>query len=122
MANIKKLLPFCRCVIQDFPFIEEDFDAITNYQLISKVVEYLNKVIGSQNEVIGVTNNLQESFQQLYEYIEHYLDNIPEELNRIFQEAIENGDISATLNVEYDSATEELTMSIIATNGDDQNE
>ena len=93
MANIKKLPLFCRCVIQNFPFIEEDFDALTNYELICKVVEYLNKVIASQNEVISVANNLQESFQQLHDYVENYFDNldVQEEINNKLDEMAEDG-------------------------------
>ena len=33
------ITPFKRWTIQNFPFIEEDFDAITNYQLLCKIVE-----------------------------------------------------------------------------------
>lgn len=93
MANIKKLPLFVRCVIQNFPFIEEDFDAVTNYQLISKVVEFLNKVIASQNEVIGVANDLQVAFQQLHDYVENYFDNldVQEEINNKLDEMVENG-------------------------------
>lgn len=93
MANIKKLPLFCRCVIQNFPFIEEDFDALTNYELICKVVEYLNKIIVSQNEVIGVANNLQESFQQLHDYVENYFDNldVQEEINNKLDAMVEDG-------------------------------
>ena len=40
-----KIPKFRRCVLQNFPFIEEDFDALTDYGLLCKVVEYLNKVI-----------------------------------------------------------------------------
>ena len=47
----KRIPYFKRFVLQNFPFIEADFDALTNYQLFCKVVEYLNTVINSQNEV-----------------------------------------------------------------------
>ena len=93
MANIKKLPLFVRCVIQNFPFIEEDFDALTNYQLISKVVEYLNKVISSQNEVIDETNALSAAFQQLHDYVENYFDNldVQEEINNKLDAMVEAG-------------------------------
>ena len=93
MANLKELPLFVRCVIQEFPFIEEDFDALTNYELISKVVEYLNKVITSQNEVIGVTNNLQTAFQQLHDYVANYFDNldVQEEINNKLDAMAEAG-------------------------------
>ena len=61
----KFIPPFRRFVIQNFPFIEADFDALTSYQLWSKVVEYLNKVIKSQNEITA-------EMQRYIDYINHY--------------------------------------------------
>lgn len=100
MANIEKLPLFVRCVIQNFPFIEEDFDALTNYELISKVVEFLNKVISSQNEVINVSNELQVAFQQLQNYIENYFDNLDlqEEVNHKLDEMVEDGTLTELIS------------------------
>ena len=42
MNMFNHLPPFKWYVLQNFPFIEADFDAITNYQLLCKIVEYLN--------------------------------------------------------------------------------
>lgn len=78
---------FRRFVLQNFPFIEEDFDALTDYQLICKVVEFLNTVITSQNEVISelgtfetnITNNfnlLQSSFNELKDFVDNYFENL----------------------------------------------
>ena len=39
-------------VLQSFPFIDEDFDAITNYELLCKVVEYLNKTVKKNRNYI----------------------------------------------------------------------
>ena len=49
--DYKYLTPFKWFILENFPFIEEDFDAITNYQLLCKVVEYLNKTIHKTNEL-----------------------------------------------------------------------
>lgn len=93
MVEINKLPLFVRCVIQNFPFIEEDFDALTNYQLISKVVGYLNKIIISQNQVIDTTNELSVAFQQLHDYVANYFDNLDlqEEVNNKLDEMAESG-------------------------------
>ena len=101
MADIKKLPLFVRCVIQNFPFIEEDFDALTNYQLTSKVVEYLNKVTNSQNEVISVANNLQEAFVQLQTYVNDYFDNldVQEEINNKLDAMVEAGTLQEIIDV-----------------------
>lgn len=92
----KKLRPFVRCVIQNFPFIEQDFDALTEYGLISKIVEYLNKVINSQNMVIDLSADLTEAFNQLKEYVDHYFDNldVQEEINNKLDEMAEAGTLA----------------------------
>lgn len=93
MANNEKIPYFCRVVLQNFPFIEEDFDALTTYQLVSKVVEYLNKVIKSQNTLVDNVNNLSTAFQQLHDYVENYFDNldVQEEINNKLDQMAEDG-------------------------------
>lgn len=80
--NEKPIPFFKRFVIQNFPFIEEDFDALSNYQLFCKVVEYLNKVIGSQNEVT-----------QQMEYVLNYFNtlDVQDEINNKLDAMAEAG-------------------------------
>lgn len=59
-----KLTPFKLCVLQNFPYIEEDFDALTNYGLMCKIVEYLNKTIDSQNALIVELNKIKENLKE----------------------------------------------------------
>ena len=49
--NFNKLTPFRFFCLTNFPFIEEDFDSLTNYELLCKIVEYLNKVINTTNSL-----------------------------------------------------------------------
>lgn len=76
--NNTKIPLFRRWVLQNFPFIEQDFDALTDYQLICKVVEYLNTVITSQNEVLETldeyTAEIQSQFADLYNRLKSYVD------------------------------------------------
>ena len=94
MANlITKIPKFRRCVLQNFPFIEQDFDALTDYQLLCKVVEYLNNVINSQNELIDVTESFVAAFNELHSYVEHYFDNldVQEEINNKIDDMVSDG-------------------------------
>lgn len=94
MAKILTKIPkFRRCVLQNFPFIEEDFDALTDYQLLCKVVEYLNKVIKSQNEVIEVAEQLTAAFNELQSFVENYFANldVQEEINNKLDQMAEDG-------------------------------
>lgn len=88
-----RLTPFKRCVLQNFPFIEADFDALTNYGLLCKVVEYLNKVIDSQNEVQGVTEEIVTAFNNLYDYVKNFFDNldVQDEINNKLDAMVEDG-------------------------------
>lgn len=106
---------FRRFVLQNFPFIEQDFDALTDYELICKVVEYLNSVINSQNEVIAeverfetdvnnevnsfeteITNSfnrLEALFNELKSFVDNYFDNldVQEEINNKLDEMASDG-------------------------------
>ena len=96
MANDTKIPLFRRFVIQNFPYIEQDFDALTDYQLISKVVEYLNKVIESQNGLVDDMNDLETAFNTLKDYVDHYFDNldVQEEINNKLDEMADSGELT----------------------------
>ena len=67
--DLKILTPFKMQVLTNFPYIEADFDALTNYQLLCKVVEYLNNVIAETNEVTEQTLSLYNAFVSLQTFI-----------------------------------------------------
>ena len=98
--KFKRLTPFKRCILQNFPFIEEDFDALTNYGLLCKVVAYLNKVIESQNEVEGVTEEIVTAFNNLYDYVKNYFDNldVQDEINNKLDEMVEDGELQEIID------------------------
>ena len=103
---LTKIPKFRRCVIQSFPFIEEDFDALTDYELLCKVVEYLNKVITSQNEVVETTEGLLDAFSELQSYVATYFDNldVQEEINNKLDQMAEDGTLQEIIG-EYLNAT-----------------
>ena len=98
--NFKKLPPFKWFVLQNFPFIEADFDAITYYQLLCKIVEYLN----DENKVINVigeqTENLTNAFNELQDYVNHYFDtlDIQEEINNKLDEMATDGTLQEIIS------------------------
>ena len=51
--------------INDFPFIAEDFDALTTYGLISKIAGSLNKVIEQVNKNTEWINNYVDEFDDI---------------------------------------------------------
>lgn len=56
-------------VTQNFPFIEKDFDAMTDYQILCKIFEYFEKEIKAVDEkysgLFDEVTSLSEQFEQL---------------------------------------------------------
>ena len=94
--NYKRLCPFKWFTLQNFPFIEEDFDAITNYQLYCKIVEYLNEVIKNTNKTGEELETLVNSFNTLTQYVDNYFENldIQTEINNKLDEMAESGQLT----------------------------
>lgn len=111
MNSITRIPKFRRCVLQNFPFIEQDFDALTDYELLCKVVEYLNKVIDSQNEVTEQFEQLVSAFNTLQSYVETYFDNldVQEEINNKLDEMAEDGTL-IQLIMPYLPKSEQCTL------------
>lgn len=70
--NRKKLCPFRGWALENFPFIENDFDALTNYAMISKMTNYINNIANdlftvetNLNEVVDVVNDLELDIGEL---------------------------------------------------------
>ena len=93
-----KIPKFRRCVLQNFPFIEEDFDALTDYELLCKVVQYLNMVIDKVNDL----SKIEQEFSELKSYVENYFANldVQDEINVKLEDMAESGDL-ATIIAEF---------------------
>lgn len=91
--NYKNLSPFKWFVLENFPFIEADFDALTEWQLLCKIGKEINKIINSQNIVGEQAETLTNSFIELQNYVNNYFDNldVQEEINNKLNEMAENG-------------------------------
>lgn len=88
MQNYKELSYFKKWTLENYPFIEADFDAITEYQLFCKIVEYLNKVIYNEKLTEQAMEELEAEFLKLKEYVDEYLTDISDIKEEV--EAIEN--------------------------------
>ena len=116
-SNITANLTFRQLVLMNmqqltnFPYIEKDFDALTDYELLCLVVKFLNDVIINQNEqnnsIISMYNaflalqtyvnntkdTLENSFNTLDNYVRNYFDNldVQEEINNKLDDMVEQG-------------------------------
>ena len=96
----KKLTPFCLCMYTNFPFIEETFDSMTNYEMLCKIVEYLNNVIYNTNTVTDNQINLYNAFVELKNYVDNFFSDldVQEEINNKLDELVTNGTIESLIN------------------------
>lgn len=79
------LTPFKICVLENFPFLEADFDALTNYQIMCKLAEYINKVAQNQNL-------LQENIKELNNWFNN-LD-VQDEIDNKLDEMAQSGQLT----------------------------
>ena len=97
--------------LTNFPYIEKDFDALTDYELLCLVVKYLNDVIANQNEqndsitsmyesflalqtyVNNTKDTLEDAFNSLDDYVRNYFDNldVQDEINNKLDQMLEDG-------------------------------
>lgn len=98
--NYKVLTPFKGWVLENFPFIEADFDAITNYELYCKIVEYLNNVIYNQNQVQDLGSELVAGYNDVVDYVNNYFDNldVQTEINEKLDQLVDDGTLTQLIS------------------------
>lgn len=83
---------FRNWVLQNFPFLEDDFDALTDYELFCKIVEYMRK---SLEKIEEYRVEIDAFSKQLNEF-QNYFDNldVQEEINNKLDEMAESGELT----------------------------
>lgn len=99
MKTNKFISPFISCVVQNFPFIEESIDGLTQYELLCKIVEKLNAVITQTNTQTENIEKLEEAFTTLKNYVDNYFNNldIQTEINNKLDEMATSGELEAII-------------------------
>ena len=94
--NYIKLTPFKWFVLENFPFIEADFDALTEWQLFQKLGREMNKIINSENTLGNQVVNLTNAFNNLQDYVNNYFNNldVQEEINNKLNEMATDGTLA----------------------------
>lgn len=87
------LPPFKWFVLQNFPYIEDDFDALTNWQLFCKLGKEMNKIIEKCNLTGEQVENLTNAFNALKAYVDDYFENldVQDEIDNKLDEMAEQG-------------------------------
>lgn len=112
--DYKNLSPFKWFVLENFPFIEADFDALTEWQLFCKIGKEINKIINSQNMVGEQAETLTNAFNNLKNYIDNYFNNldVQEEINNKLNEMVQTGELQNLLSEQYDELKNEVNNTI----------
>lgn len=94
--NFKQLVLMNLQALTNFPYIEKDFDALTDYELLCLVVNHLNEVIKNSNEQNTVIQNLYNAFVALKDYVDNYFENldIQEEIDNKLDEMAASGELA----------------------------
>lgn len=94
--DYKELTPFKWFVLENFPFLEADFDALTNWQLFCKLGKEINKIINSQNTVGKQTEDLTTAFNNLKNYVDNYFNNldVQDEINNKLDVMAQSGELT----------------------------
>lgn len=99
--EFKNLTPFKWFVLENFPFIEADFDALTEWQLFCKLGKEMNKIINSENTLGTQVENVTNAFIALQNYVNNYFDNLDlqEEVNNKLNEMVADGSLQNIISV-----------------------
>ena len=94
--DYKNLTPFKWFVLENFPFIEADFDALTEWQLFCKLGKEMNKIIDSENTLGTQMENVTNAFIELQNYVNNYFENldVQDEINNKLNQMAESGELT----------------------------
>ena len=113
MSEYKKIPLLNICSLNNFPFIEADFDAVTYYQLLCKIVDSVNSTIELTNNLLDEYEEMEEEYNRLIALVNELqtrLDTIQEELTEYID--AKSAETKAELEAEIDSLANELRSEV----------
>ncbi len=98
----------------NFPYVESDFDELTNYGMMQQLMGALNDVIDNENEVEQDMTNLFNAFTELQSYVNDYFDNldVQDEINAKLDEMAQDGSLTQLIKQYVDPIYEEFESEI----------
>ena len=115
-SNITPTITFRNLVLlnmqqlTNFPYIEKDFDALSDYGLLCKVVEYLNQVITNTNNQNDSITNLYNAFIALQDYVNNTKDTLENAFNDL-NDYVTNYFANLDVQNEIDNKLDEMAES-----------
>ena len=98
-SDFKKLRPLNIQALTNFPYIEEDFDALTDYALLCKIADVVNKVSYNQKIIDENNKEIQQALIDLKEYVDEYLVGYEELKEKVAQLIIDVTEINNHIDI-----------------------
>lgn len=98
LGNYKSLQPFRFWCQKVLPLVYDD--SLSYYELLCKVVDYLNKTMEDVETLHSDVTNLYIAYKKLQNYVNDYFSSldVQEEINNKLDELVKNGTLTALLN------------------------
>ena len=97
LGEYKSLQPFRFWCQKVLPLVYDD--SLSYYELLCKVVDYLNKTMEDVETLHGDVTNLHKAYVELQEYVNNYFNNldVQEEINKKLDSMVDDGTLSNLL-------------------------
>ena len=97
LGDYKTLQPFRYWCQKVLPLVYDD--SLSYYELLCKVVDYLNKTMEDVETLHGDVNNLHKTYVELQSYVNNYFStlDVQEEINKKLDEMVKDGTLSNIL-------------------------
>ena len=108
MGNYKTLQPFRYWCQKVLPLAYDD--SLSYYELLCKVVDYLNKTMEDVDTLHGDVTNLHKAYEELQGYVNNYFSSldVQEEINNKLDEMYKDGRFDVLLNLFIPYVTPEM--------------
>ena len=108
MGNYRPLKPFRYWCQKILPLVYDD--SLSYYELLCKVVDYLNKTMEDVETLHGDVTNLNEAYNQLQEYVNNYFSSldVQKEIDNKLDNMAKNGELTSIFGVFYDDLSERI--------------
>lgn len=97
--DYNKMTPFKWFIIENYPFLEDSIDGLTNYQLFTKLGDEINKNRDAINEIGLNAEALTEGYNALHDFVYNYFDNldVQDEIDNKLDEMTVDGTLTALI-------------------------
>lgn len=108
LGNYTDLQPFRFWCQKVLPLVYDD--SLSYYELLCKVVDYLNKTMEDVGVLVGDVTKLHEAYKKLQKYVNDYFSalDVQEEINKKLDELVKSGKLDTLLNTFIPYGTPEM--------------